>query len=131
MWWLRCPLGTIQPLNVPQPPPDLLLLELFLRQTLFLLLGLELHIATIFRFRIDGTRTRATRPATNSARDSTASCARSRFAILEAIHGDGEVSLVGDAPIGNVPLFGTEGPDEFLVVRNHNNPTFVIANSNC
>src|SRR5690625_4583596 len=111
---------------MPQPPPNLPLLQLSPRH-LLLFLRLELQLPTVFSSRVHSRRSRARHnAATGSARDATASAG----VIFEAVEGDGCVALVGHTAVRNVPLFRAEGTDEFFVVRNHDDTTLVVADGN-
>ena len=116
---MRRPLGAVQPLDVPQPATHLLLLELLLRQALALLARLELHVAAVFGLGVDG--------AAGHARGGAAHGAAAGAAVLEAVQGDGEVALVRDAPVGDVPLLRAERAHELLVVRDHDDAALVVA----
>lgn len=117
---MRRPLRTIQPVNMPQPPPHLLLLQLLLCQALLLLSRLKLHISAILRLAIDRTARHARRCTTHSA--------AARAAILKAVRRHGQMALVRHSPVRNMPLFGAQRADELLVVADHHHPAAVVAN---
>src|SRR3569833_1927754 len=111
---MRCALGTVEPLDVPQSPADLLLLELLLG-LLPLLLSLEVHIAVVLYAAVDGARHSA---AEGRAGDARRRKAAPRPAVLEAVEGAGRVSAVEDATLVDVPLLRGYCPDELIFVRN-------------
>ena len=116
---MRRPLGAIQPLDVPQPATDLLLLELLLRQPFALAARLELHVHPVLGLGVD----RAAGDAGGRAADGAAAGP----AVLEAVGAHGEVALVRDAAVGDVPLLWAERADELLVVGDHHDAAAVVA----
>ena len=111
---------------MPQAPPDLAFLLLSARH-LLLLLGAELHVVFVALCiahdrRANGARSRA---ADVRARD-----ARPRARVLKAVHGDGQVALVRNTSVCNVPLLRAERANKFFVMGNHDYATLVVADSN-
>ena len=93
---------------MPQPSPDLPLLDLRPRE-LLLLLRLKFHVRVVLCARV------CRRGC--CAADVAADVAGSRPGIFESIERDGKVAFMRDAAVGYVPLFWTQGPDEFFVMR--------------
>jgi hypothetical protein len=124
---LRCSLRTVQPLNIPHTSPNIPLFQLHPCQ-LLLLARAEFHIST-FGIRVGGTSTWGSYSAWHSRRDVRAGNTAAGSAILEAVKGDGEVSLLCDAAIGDVPLFRAERTDEFFVMGDHYHTTFEVSDS--
>lgn len=122
---MRRTLRTIEPLNVPQPPPNLPLLQLRTRQ-LLLLARAELHIAFIATAG-RGTISRRRSGADLRAGDGGGDGAGAWSGVVEAVEGDGQVALLGQAAGFHVPLLWAQGADEFFVVRDHDYSTFVFA----
>ena len=115
---MRRPLGAVEPLNVPQASPDLTLLHLSARH-LLLFLGLELHVASVFDVGVSRT--------CGCTADITASNAAARSGVLEAVERHSEMAFVRHAAVGDVPLLGTQCAHEFLIMGDHNDATFVLA----
>ena len=113
-------LRTIQPLNMPQPPPHLPLLNLRPRQLGLLLPALELQLAAILGPAIDRARARTAHGAATRR-----AAAGSR--ILKGAQGDGQMALLRQAAVGNVPLLRAQRADELLVVADHHDAAAVIA----
>jgi hypothetical protein len=101
---------------------DLTLLELLLGH-LLLLPGLELHIRVVLDTAVDSA---ANNGAGGSAVDATAGTA-----VLKTIETDGSVSSKGNTAITDVPLLRAKGTDKLFIVRNQDNTTLEVANSNC
>src|SRR5271170_5900243 len=114
--WVRRALGTIQPLDMPQPSPNIPLLQLRPRH-LLLLLRLELHVAIILCATIHRTRGRAA----YGAADVTASRPR----VLKPVQIDGQVTLVRHPAVGHVPLLRAESTDKLFVVADHHDAALV------
>lgn len=135
---MRRPLGTIQPLNMPQATPNLPLLLLRPRH-LLLLPRAELHLLLRAAFRLTlraRARWRSLRTA-HSRRDvgRRKSGAGERTTrprrVVETIEVDGQMALLRQSAVGNVPLFGTQGGDELLAMGNHDDAAFVVADGGC
>lgn len=132
-------LGTVEPFNVPQPPPHFLLLLLRPRH-LLLLPRTELHVSAL-GVAVGGTRcgTTATQRRTCTACQATTihSNAQTRRAgtagivgVLKAAGVDGEVALVLQTPIAHVPLLRAQSSYKLFVVGDHEDTTLVIADGN-
>lgn len=126
--WARCTFLRTQPLNVSQASADLSVLEILLGH-LLLLAGAESHISRILGAAVGGARGGAGDDAACHGGDGAGDAAAGA-GILEAIGGDGEVTLVGDASISDVPLLGAERANKLLVMGNHDDTTLVVADSN-
>ena len=122
---MRRPLGTVQPLDVPQPAPDLLLLQLLLR-LLLLPRGLEPELSPLV-LRVDRAGARAARAAVRRRRGRAADRARAGPTVLEAIERDGQVAAVRDAAVGHEPLLRAQRADELVVVRDHHHAAAEVA----
>lgn len=118
-------LRAVQPVNVSQSSPNLPLLELLLGH-LLLLPGPELHI--IFAA-LGVTHVGSAGGGWCGRADVAANIAGAGARVLEAVHVDGEMTLVGDTAISDMPLLGAERADELFVVRDHNDTTLVVTDS--
>ena len=119
-------LRAIQPVDIPQSPPNLGLL-LLSTGLLLLFLSLELHV--IFAaFSI--THDRRASSARGRRTDIRACHTASRARVFKAVHADCEVALVSNAAVGNMPLLWAESAHEFFVMGNHDDTSFEVADSN-
>jgi len=123
VWGVGSALRAVEPLDVPQSPPDLSLLEVLLGQPL-LLPGAELELSIVLSTAGHGTADDGTG---GGAGDATARTA----GVLEAIEADGSVATLGDTAIVDEPLLGAQGTDELFVVRNEDYTTLEVADSDC
>lgn len=134
--WVRCPFGRIQPFNVSQSSPHLLLL-LFLLRHLLLLACSELHvISSTFGLGLCATASRCPnrrwgRRRCCRGRSSRRSHGATRPAIFEAVQSHGKMTFLREATVVDMPLFGAQSTDKFFVVRDHHDTASPIANSNC
>ena len=127
---MRRALGAVEPLNVPQPPASLALLQLLLGH-LLLLLGLESHAVArdtkrtvILGAGVDG----GGRLAHASGGVDTAGDGRCRLAaVLKAVESGGVLALVGDAAVDDVPGLGGESANELFVMGDHDDTTLEVA----
>jgi len=116
---------------MPETSADLSLLHLSTSQ-LLLLPGTELH-GRIIGVGLHGRAGRGVACGADiAAGDGTGNTGvesgSARSAVLESVKGDSEMSLGREATSVDVPLLWTESTDEFFVVGNHNDTTFVVAN---
>lgn len=109
-----------------ESPADLPVLEILLGH-LLLLASTESHISRILGAAVNGARGGA-RYDTARHRGGGAGVAATGAGILEAIGQDGEVTLVGNAAVSDVPLLWAKRADELLVMGNHHHTTLVVAN---
>ena len=120
---MRGALGAVEPLDVPQTPSDLALLELLLGH-LLLLLGAELHLAVVLGAAVDGAANGA------AARRGCVQAAGQRAAgpaVVEPVERDGGVPAVGHPSVVDVPLLGRERADELLVMGDHDHAALEVA----
>jgi hypothetical protein len=120
-------LGAVEPLDVSQTPADLGLLG-HGAGGLLLFLRLELHVATLGVAAGGSAVGTGSGRALDGADGGRGGHGGAGTRVLEAVHVDGEVALLGKATVVDVPLLGAECADELLVVRDHDDTTAVLAN---
>lgn len=106
---------------MPQSPPDFPLLLLRTCE-LLLLLRLELQFAFLLAL-----RSGADGGSRGGGSDGAGERGAGAGGVFEAVEVDGEMALLREAAVVDVPLLGAQGADEFFVVRDHDDAAFVVA----
>jgi len=137
--WFWSPFRTIQPLNMPQPPPDFPLLHLRTRH-LFLLFGLEFHLSTTICLisRVCSTSCDAhTRTSVDRANVAASSkhraCESGRWTagIFEPIERNTQKTLLRKSSIENVPLLREKRSNKVFLMTDGYDTTLEVSNCYC